>query len=86
MNKELEKILMSKKLRQCAENDVYIKHMLGEDYAKEHSEEFEYYSDTAKVMKELTDKYHFTPEEVFRFQRSYDINVMTLQLKKGYIE
>ena len=34
MNKELEKILMSKKLRQCAENDVYIKHMLGEDNTK----------------------------------------------------
>ena len=79
MNERFERSLVARKIAQCAQNDAYIKYMLD----KKHEEGFEYYSDTSKVMKELFDKYHFTPEEVIRSQRCYDTD-MTLELVKLY--
>ena len=69
--------LMKRKLKQCAENDVYLMRVTGKDQG----EEFEYYSDTAKVMKELTDKYNFAPEVVSELKRTYDLKLKAELLK-----
>ena len=54
--KERELVLM--KVEACAKQDLYLKvHTWANG-------EFEYYSDTSKVMKELADKYSLTLEEL----------------------
>ena len=61
---------MESKLKQCAVNDVYLMRVTGKDRGEE---EFEYYSDTSKVMKELTDKYNFAPEVVSMLRQAYEL-------------
>ena len=65
MDRAKEKELILKKVRDCAENDAFL--------AKEvwDNEEFEYYSDTSKVMKELADKYSLTLEELDELWNHY---------------
>ena len=61
--KERELVLM--KVEACAKQDLYLKvHTWG-------MEEFEYYSDTSKVMKELADKYSLTLEELDKLWNHY---------------
>ena len=69
MEKQMVKRLIGKKLEQCAENDAFLLHNT------DTCEELDFYSDTERVMEELTYKYDFTEEEVFRFRRHYDIKL-----------
>ena len=65
MDRAKEKELILKKVRDCAENDAFTaKHVLDKG-------EFEYYSDTSKVMKELADKYSLTLEELDKLWNHY---------------
>ena len=61
--KERELILM--KVEACAKQDLYLK------VHTWNMEEFEYYSDTSKVMKELADKYSLTLEELDKLWNYY---------------
>ena len=61
--KERELILM--KVEACAKEDLYLKLHTWD------IEEFEYYSDTSKVMKELADKYSLTLEELDELWNHY---------------
>ena len=78
MDKVFEINLMKTKLKQCAVNDVYLMCVTDKDRG---DEEFEYYSDTSKVMKELTDKYNFAPEVVSMLKHTYDLKVRAELLK-----
>ena len=57
MNREMEKKLMLRKVATCAKEDWFIWNYVWD------TQEFEYYSDTSKVMKDLADKYNLTLEE-----------------------
>ena len=57
---------MSRKVEDCVRNDIFIAQNVWS------IEEFEYYSDTPKVMAELTDKYNLTLEELDRLWNHYD--------------
>ena len=65
MDRAKEKELVLKKVRDCAENDVFLAKNVWD------KEEFEYYSDTSKVMKELADKYSLTLEELDKLWNYY---------------
>ena len=65
MDRAKEKELILKKVRDCAENDVFLAKNVWD------KEEFEYYSDTSKVMKELADKYSLTLEELDKLWNYY---------------
>ena len=58
MNRKAEKGLMLRKVEACVREDMFIKLNTWDP------EEFEFYSDTTKVMKELADKYNLTLEEI----------------------
>ena len=60
-----EKRLMLRKVSQCAENDVYLMHHVDD------IEEFEFYSDTSKVISNLADKYSLTLEELDELWNHY---------------
>ena len=66
MDRAKEKELILKKVKDCAENDAFIAKNVWD------KEEFEYYSDTSKVMKELADKYSLTLEELDKLWNHYD--------------
>ena len=66
MNIVTEKRLMLRKVSQCAENDVYLMHHVDD------IEEFEFYSDTSKVISNLADKYSLTLEELDELWNYYD--------------
>ena len=65
MDRAKEKELVLKKVKDCAENDVFLAKNVWD------KEEFEYYSDTSKVMKELADKYSLTLEELDKLWNYY---------------
>ena len=65
MDRAKEKELILKKVRDCVENDKIIAQNVWDN------EEFEYYSDTPKVMKELADKYSLTLEELDELWNHY---------------
>ena len=65
MDRAKEKELILKKVRDCVENDAFIAKNVWDN------EEFEYYSDTSKVMKELADKYSLTLEELDKLWNHY---------------
>ena len=65
MDRAKEKELILKKVRDCAETDACIAKNVWDN------EEFEYYSDTSKVMKELADKYSLTLEELDELWNHY---------------
>lgn len=65
MDRAKEKELMLKKVRDCVENDKIISHNVWD------KEEFDYYSDTSKVMAELADKYSLTLEELDELWNHY---------------
>ena len=66
MDRAKEKELILKKVRDCAENDAFIAKNVWSN------EEFDFYSDTSKVMKELADKYSLTLEELDELWNYYD--------------
>ena len=61
-----ERKLMLRKVKHCAEDDVFLMRHVGD------IEEFEFYSDTSKVMKELADTYSLTLEELDELWNYYD--------------
>ena len=65
MDRAKEKELILKKVKDCAENDVFLAKNVWD------KEEFEYYSDTSKVMAELADKYSLTLEELDKLWNYY---------------
>ena len=65
MDRAKEKELMLKKVRDCVDNDKFLAKNVWDN------EEFEYYSDTSKVMKELVDKYSLTLEELDELWNHY---------------
>ena len=65
MDRAKERELVLKKVKDCAENDVFLAKNVWD------KEEFEYYSDTSKVMKELADKYSLTLEELDKLWNHY---------------
>lgn len=65
MDRAKEKELILKKVRDCVDNDKFIANNVWDN------EEFEYYSDTPKVMKELVDKYNLTLEELDELWNHY---------------
>ena len=65
MDRAKEKELILKKVRDCAEDDVFLAKNVWD------KEEFEYYSDTSKVMAELADKYSLTLEELDELWNHY---------------
>ena len=75
MEKQMAEKLMFKKLEQCAENDAFLLHNT-DTY-----EEFKFYSDTDRIIEELTHKYGFTEEEACKFRYHYDVTVGQLLLK-----
>ena len=66
MDRRKERELMSRKVEDCVRNDIFIAQNVCS------FEEFEYYSDTPKVMAELADKYSLTLEELDRLWNYYD--------------
>ena len=77
MEKQMVEKLMFKKVEQCAKNDAFL--VCNTDT----SEELDFYSDTERLIEELTDKYNFTKEEVSRFYRHYG-KIITMELAKLY--
>ena len=76
MDRAKEKELVLKKVRDCAENDAFAaKHVLDKG-------EFEFYSDTSKVMAELAYKYSLTLEELDELWNYYDDYKRFLYRKK----
>ena len=65
MDRAKEKKLILKKVRDCVENDKFIAQNVWD------KEEFEYYSDTSKVIAELADKYSLTLEELDELWNHY---------------
>ena len=65
MDRAKEKELVLKKVKDCAENDVFLAKNVWD------KEEFEYYSDTSKVMAELANKYNLTLEELDKLWNHY---------------
>lgn len=65
MDRAIEKKLMSRKVEDCVRNDIFIAQNVCS------IEEFEFYSDTSKVMKELADKYSLTLEELDELWNHY---------------
>lgn len=65
MDKAKERSLMLRKVEDCVRNDNFIKHNV------DSIEEFEFYSDTTKVMKELADTYSLTLEELDELWNHY---------------
>lgn len=65
MDRAKEKALILRKVEDCVRNDMFIAHNVW------NNEEFEYYSDTSKVMKELADKYSLTLEELDELWNHY---------------
>lgn len=65
MDRAKEKELILKKVRDCVENDKFIAQNVWDN------EEFEYYSDTSKVMADLADKYSLTLEELDELWNHY---------------
>lgn len=69
MEKQMVEKLMFNKMEQCAKNDAFLLHNT------DTCEELDFYSDTERVMEELTYKYDFTKEEVLKFRRHYDLKL-----------
>ena len=65
MDRAKEKELILKKVKDCAENDNFIAKNVWD------KEEFDFYSDTSKVMAELADKYSLTLEELDKLWNYY---------------
>ena len=65
MDREKESALILMKVEACAKQDLYLK-----VHTWDH-EEFEYYSDTSKVIAELADKYSLTLEELDELWNHY---------------
>ena len=65
MDRAKEKELILMKVEACAKQDLYLKVHTWD------KEEFEYYSDTSKVMAELADKYSLTLEELDKLWNHY---------------
>ena len=65
MDRAKEKELVLMKVEACAKQDLYLKVHTWD------KEEFEYYSDSSKVMKELADKYSLTLEELDKLWNHY---------------
>ena len=65
MDRAKEKELILMKVEACAKQDLYLKVHTWD------KEEYEYYSDTSKVMKELADKYSLTLEELDKLWNHY---------------
>ena len=69
MDRAKEKQLMLRKVEDCVRNDMFIAKNVWDN------EEFEYYSDTSKVMAELADKYSLTLEELDELWNYYIENL-----------
>lgn len=65
MDRAKEKSLMLRKVEDCVRNDMFLAHNVYD------VEEFEFYSDTSKVMKELVEKYNLTLEELDELWNHY---------------
>ena len=65
MDREKESTLILMRVEACAKEDLYLKIHTWD------IEEFEYYSNTSKVMKELADKYNLTLEELDKLWNYY---------------
>ena len=65
MDRAKEKELILMKVEACAKQDLYLKVHTWD------KEEFEYYSDTSKVMAELANKYSLTLEELDKLWNHY---------------
>ena len=65
MDRAKEKELILMKVEACAKQDLYLKVHTWE------KEEFEYYSDTSKIMAELANKYSLTLEELDKLWNHY---------------
>ena len=65
MDREKESTLILMRVEACAKEDLYLKIHTWD------IEEFEYYSNTSKVMKELADKYNLTLEELDKLWNHY---------------
>ena len=65
MDRAKEKQLMLRKVEDCVRNDKFLAENAW------NSEEFDFYSDTSKVMAELADKYSLTLEELDELWNHY---------------
>ena len=65
MDREKESALILMRVEACAKEDLYLKVHTWD------REEFEYYSNTSKVMAELADKYSLTLEELDKLWNYY---------------
>ena len=65
MDREKESTLILMRVEACAKEDLYLKVHTWD------MEEFEYYSNTSKVMKELADTFNLTLEEMDKLWNYY---------------